>query len=306
MDSNENQHDARAITLDVEEEEKIPNPPPSANSSQSTAPDTTFSAVIIAPELSSNQEQPQIQQPSNNKGKRTWRPISLHSPLRIAATGGMSAFSNIDMQGKSFRLIRNECGGMYFVRKCSIEFLRKAFRSKVVALGLLAWLAAGNSFVAKKHNPLLGGAAANGPSSASAGGDSTEKSDAKNTLNALFGKKLGGPPALGGPKPQDPPKVPEAVTKKAEKFASNPPRPPPLPNCWPPVPYTGEDSAAVSKPDKGMPGSDDAKDNGEGPIDPNAPVKPKLKQVFLTSLASIEGTFWAEPQEAFVSVRSCH
>lgn len=239
----------------------------------------------------------------SSKAKRTWRPISLHSPLRIAATGGLSAFSNIDMQGKSFRLIRNETGGIYYVRRCSIEFLRKAFRSKFVALGLLAWLAAGNSLATKKSNPLLGGG---GGGSSSAGGDSSDKSDAKNALNALFGKKLGGPPGIGGPPkpPTDTGKTGDSADKsKTTKFAPNPPCPPPLPVCWPPVPYTGEEATAGSKSEKGPPGSDDAKDStAEGPVDPNAPIKPKLKQVFLTSLASIEGTFWAEPQEILISV----
>ncbi len=278
------------LSLEVDtEEEKLPTEqlvPASPSSSKS-------SNDLIATAKGTNQT-------PSDKAKRTWRPISLHSPLRIAATGGLSAFTNIDMQGKTFRLVRNDAGSIFFVRKCSIEFLRKAFRSKFIALGLLAWFAAGNSFATKKANPLLGGGAAAGAAAAPAGDG--DKSDAKNALNALFGKRMGGPPPPGGPaaKAADVPKPAEPTLNS--KFAPNPPRPPPLPTCWPPVPYTGEE-AVPSKSEKGPPGSEDAKDAGEAPVDPNAPVKPKLKQVFLTSLNSIEGTFWAEPLESLIPVR---
>lgn len=70
-----------------------------------------------------------------------------------------------------------------------------------------------------------------------------------------------------------------------------PPVPPPLPTVWPPEVFTGA-SAEISS---------------DGIAAASSEVKgPKMKQVFLHSLSSVDGTLWAEPVDVQIPVYFCH
>lgn len=215
--------------------------------------------------------------PSSSSSKqRTWRKIPMSSPLRRAANPN-AGFSNIDLGDKNYHIARSDASGLIFVRKCSADVLRQAIRSKVLAVGLFAWYCGGRTLASKAKQKA--GAAEGG--------------DANSALNALFGKK-GAPPSsdnnAGGSLESK-----EDQPTNGPKFAKSAPRPPPVPTSWPPIPFTPDEA----KTDAAAAGGDDK--DGDAPSDPSAPPKPKLKQVFLTSLASIEGTFWSEPLESFIA-----
>ena len=139
-----------------------------------------------------------------------------------------------------------------------------------------------------------------------------EGDDPRAKLNALFSKPGGGGLKLGGP-------LGGNGGSGAAKGGSGPvwgtdiPFPPPIPTSWPPEPYTAESAEASAGADGA------AMADGSGVITstivnadgtvvtiatpaPAGPPKPKLKQIYLVSLPSIEGTLWADEGEALISV----
>jgi hypothetical protein len=281
---------------------------PSPNSSTMTMTVATTPIAVTTTSIATNSAD---SDESPSKPRRQWRPISIHSPLRIAASGGLSVLSNIDMHGQAFRLLRTEHNGILFVRKTTPEYLRRTFRSRVLAIALLAWYASGqnNSLLvaakssAAKSVRFVEGNGQNPTATISATSATTvaagnDEPDPKQALNALFGKRMGAPP-------KPPPSIAATATvTAAAKVCRELPQPPPLPSCWPPVPYTGEAAKPVASVTSG--GTGVTGDPGATPTlaEPEAtgPPKPKMKQIFLTSLPTIEGTFWSEPQEILISV----
>lgn len=85
----------------------------------------------------------------------------------------------------------------------------------------------------------------------------------------------------------------------------HPPEPPPVPpsEIWPPQPFHPEPAGAGGG-DKGSSATAEGESPSDEPLDEAAAdalaadrKKPKLKQMYLTGLVSIENTFWGEPSE---------
>lgn len=151
--------------------------------------------------------------------------------------------------------------------------------------------------------------------------DKTEEdvTDPRAKLNALFSKSGGGGLKLGGPPPGVGPPSSSGAGSGAAKAGGGPvwdkdiPLPPPIPTSWPPEPYTSESAGAVTGDGAGdgVTTTTSTIVNADGTVITIAtpvatgPPKPKLKQIYLVSLPSIEGTMWADEGEALISVSVC-
>ena len=103
-----------------------------------------------------------------------------------------------------------------------------------------------------------------------------------------------------------------ASSSKGPVWGSEIPIPPPVPTCWPPLPYTPDaaGSAGESAVDASLSAAVTTSTivNADGTVVtitiPAAapPPKPKLKQVYLVGLPSVEGTLWETAEEELIPV----
>jgi hypothetical protein len=218
---------------------------------------------------------------------KTWKPIPPDSPLRH---GKLSDFQNQKfsslISSASFgpRFIRNPKGDLLILTKCQQDTMKKYLRPKMILFALFAWFSKGGSvksLINKKTRLSL----IHPPPAKIV----EEKADPKNALNALFGKRGNNPPAGGT---EEKVKKEDGSSQNNGKFTRNPPRPPPIPSCWPPVPYVS--SAAV--------GAIGEHSDLVAVLGSAATPKSKYKLIHLSSLPSLEGTFWSEPFDFLVPV----
>lgn len=156
------------------------------------------------------------------------------------------------------------------------------------------------------------------PSASSGTGGGDTAVDPKAALNALFSKQGGGGGLglkFGGPPP-----AASASSSGAAKAGAGPvwakdiPFAPPIPTSWPPEPYVGEegggsgDAAGNAGVGGGAAAAASTIVNADGTVVaisipvPAGPPKPKLKQIYLVGLPTVEGTLWADEGEALISV----
>ncbi len=210
---------------------------------------------------------------------------------------------------------RDKDGVLVLIKRATGQEMMAVVNKKLFALGMFPWLVSNNLLdrgktapaeskrssvaltVANKRSSVVASSIMRGSVITSVGGGD-DKSAGKANLLALFSKKG----SVAG--------TPEAAATKGgptggPNWAKDIPMPPPVPGCWPPVPYTGKSGGSG--------------DNSQGPSGANSPLpeglggsgsdnpsydpsKPKLKQVYLVGLPSIAGTLW-EASDVQVDVR---
>eukprot|EP01033_Poteriospumella_lacustris_P005565 gene5565-3976_t len=126
------------------------------------------------------------------------------------------------------------------------------------------------------------------------GGD--DKSGAKNALNALFGAAASGAAAVN-----------DGRRDVAKRPTGRVPMPPPLPTSWPPLPFEGGGGiggggggglAAILGGRGGATGGGIGSGGvGGGGGGVGGEKRPKMKQLHLQGLASLDGTFWTATNE---------
>ena len=202
---------------------------------------------------------------------KTWRPIPPDSPLRQGKVADFQSqkYNNlINSASSGPRFIRNGNGELLVLTKCPQDILRTFIRPKMILFGLFAWYVKGSAKNILKSR-----------ATPATGATEISKSDPKNALNALFAKRQ-------APAPEATQKI-SSEPSASGKFAAHPPRPPPLPSSWPPIPFVISTESTGAN-DQSFPGSSNSKS--------------KYKLLHLSGLPSIEGTFWCEPQEALFLV----
>ena len=267
-----------------------------------------------------------------------WKPIrSAYHSLAWSAT---HVIQKVDFAlGSAERIYARDSEGVLLVLRRAAgdtideaeaqekKLLRKSMRKSITAESKRKSIAPGKDVTAAgatgggddpkaKLNALFGKRAP--PGGAEAAKSSEDAGDPRAKLNALFSKqpggggglglKLGGPPIAAG-------------VSGAAKNGAGPvwdkdiPFPPPIPTSWPPEPYTADSAAAggdasaadgVGNENGAMTVSTIVNADGtvvtiSTPV-PAGPPKPKLKQIYLVSLPSVEGTLWADEEEALISV----
>ena len=105
-----------------------------------------------------------------------------------------------------------------------------------------------------------------------------------------------------------------ASSSKGPVWDSDIPIPPPVPTCWPPLPYTPDapGSAGEGAADVSLSAAVTTSTivNADGTVvtitipATAPPPKPKLKQVYLVGLPSVEGTLWETAEEELIPVSS--
>lgn len=228
-----------------------------------------------------------------------WKPIPLNSPLRTGAIKKTVVIRNMKDDAPNF--VRDDFGDLLVVTKCTPQTLQQTIQSRLVAFGLLAWLSQNilqdklKEVRVKRSKTVLSAAA----SSANAG-EEGGKAGAKNSLNALFGKR--GPPAgastgaVGAVGTVS--KGVEGNSDAAKMPSGRLPMPPPLPTSWPPVPYDPQNTADTGEDTPGVGPKVEGSNGGPAVVDP----RPKLKQIHLQTLASVEGTFWEDASDSLFKV----
>lgn len=242
----------------------------------------------------------------------TWRRIPAGSPLRTQALSPMNfSAPSVGMRG-AYQLLRDgKSDALLVVQRSTPRLLRDCLGSKLAAFGIIAWLAESEDLATGGDGEL-----ANRRRSSVARPISLRMQDAKkksmmrsasligapvppipepkNALAAMLGKRFAPQEALpeaAGVTVSTAPSSSSAGTSAAKAI----PVPPPLPTCWPPVPYSSSAVGPAPVSVVGMFGSVDGDT-------PKAPAKPKVKQAALAALPSIEGTFWAEPQDVLLPI----
>ena len=203
---------------------------------------------------------------------KTWKPIPMNSPLRQGRAQDLELQkmkSLLNSATGGVRFCRNEQGALLVVTACSPKLLSRYLRHRMILFGLFAWYSKGNVTAhlrIKPSKPPSSGAAKAFPSAA---------------LNAMLNARNNPVSAIQS-----------GVTATSSnsstgdpKFVSKPPRPPPLPSFWPPVPYV----------------KDHDQDSPNSPS-PAKPTKSKYRAINLPTLGEIEGTFWNETPQFSVSV----
>ncbi len=222
---------------------------------------------------------------------------------------------------------RDQDGVLVVIKKATGAELVACLKTKLFAIGLFPWLETNNirerevapapTSAAKggtaRSSVVVGATNDGSPGSSGGGGVVVENkrssvaassitrgsvvaSDANGKANllALFGKKNSIAGAAAG-------KRSSVSAKKGPKYATDIPLPPPVPTCWPPVPYTGvTGSGAAGGDSSGNPNSGSSTPVGDGSAaalggsdNPSYdPSKPKLKQVYLVGLSSTANTLW--------------
>jgi len=139
------------------------------------------------------------------------------------------------------------------------------------------------------------------------GGDNDQsKKNAKNELNALFGKRTTAPSsdADGGGDTSTDAAASDSNNTKEHLVKNDIPLPPPLPTSWPPIPYILSNAIGGN--------SDGGLQLGVGGTDmpvsasvtPKKSAPSKIKQIPLDELPvnAIEGTIWQDNLESFLPV----
>jgi len=193
------------------------------------------------------------------------------------------------------------------------ESKRKSIAGKTTEASATAGEKPGGDDAKAKLNALFGKRAP--PPETKAEEDVT---DPRAKLNALFSKPGGGGLKLGGPPSTGPASSGGGgAGGGAAKAGGGPvwgtdiPFPPPVPTSWPPEPYTADaaEGAVTTESAGDVAMTTSTIVNADGTVVtiatpvPAGPPKPKLKQIYLVSLPSIEGTMWADEGEALISVR---
>lgn len=270
-------------------------------------------AAISAPQISANPPASPV------SPKVTWRPIPPGSPLRPQHLRPLSpsqcSAPSISMRN-TYTLLRDEREDrLLVVQRSTPRLLRDCLGSKLAAFGLIAWLSETEDTSAGLENDLnrrrkssihrpisvrINEARRRSTmklqqNSASAG--TASAAGAKEALGAMLAMRLG--PPMGAP--------PSSSSSKTTTAAAAPatekkiiPMPPPVPTSWPPIPFSLSGPAEHPDAPKSIAGL--LLGSVDGDIGPK-PTKPKLKQVQLAALPSLEGTFWIEPQETLIPVR---
>lgn len=225
---------------------------------------------------------PMAEQKSATRPK-TWKIIPPHSPLRTGVdyeTQMKSLLSSINSNPLGAHFLHDNTGNLFFVKKCAANHLMDIIRPKLLAFGLFAWYA--KNLLKSKPSTKLSVLNESKDSSSSAATGSNP--DPKAALNALFMKRMPGPPTNPS---QEAKSVQNSSNGAGIQFAQNLPVPPPLPTSWPPIPFSIEEITPASE------------NSGDGKSDPS---KPKLKLIHLAGLESVEKTFWAEQNDSLIPV----
>lgn len=238
------------------------------------------------------------------KGARVVSPaiFPLDSPQRYAASWSrtqgknipynlplsMNSLTNKSKGESSLVYGRDLSGNLVLVRKASGTELRETVRLKLLLVGLFPWLIK-NSLKVKSRNASI--RRASRKASMKETNNGSPAPSAKANLMAFLGNRVN-PLSVGAPPPVS------AKSNTGPNWAKDPPQPPPLPTTWPPKSYpdSGAESTDGERSVKGKLGEAAL---GAGSKS-KAPAGPKMKQIYLEKLPSIEGTLWADASDQLI------
>ncbi|KAJ1439706.1 hypothetical protein B484DRAFT_427623, partial [Ochromonadaceae sp. CCMP2298] len=248
-------------------------------------------------------------------------PFEFHAAC--ASTSAPSSSGSAPSSSSSDVLYaRDQSGVLLVVRRADGGALRASLRPQLLALGLLPWLAREGAARLLRERRSVGGGGLSGVAGAGSGDTQRRSSGRKGTagtaagtraaagaasgdpraaLNALFGSRS---PPKQAPASASAPSSSSASMQGVGRWAKKAPAPPPLPFSWPPEPFLGTDAdldTDAAGAGVGVAGADGGL--AVGTVIQLAGVEqgPKLKQMYLLPLPSIEGTLWAESSEQLIT-----